>query len=270
MLIKMDKCRGMAKNGYWPGGQLKERPSNIFKRHVSVVAYPEDDLKTIIDQVGSHEWMIMGSDYPHAEGVPTPRDFADEACKALTRRADAGRDARQRPALPGARGLTRSHEDARRPSCSASRYPIVQSGMRWVSRAELVVGGLERRRASASCRRTPSPMREALRREIERTRSLTEQPFGVNLTLLPGASGVDVEGYVRVVCEERIPVVETAGGSPARYLDALKGGRRQGDAQGHQRAPCAEGAVARRRCGDHRRLRMRRPSGRRTTCRAWC
>ena len=34
-----------AKNGFWPGGQLKERPSNIFKRHVSVVAYPEDDLQ---------------------------------------------------------------------------------------------------------------------------------------------------------------------------------------------------------------------------------
>ena len=83
-LIKMDKCRGMAKNGYWPGGQLKERPSNIFKRHVGVVAYPEDDLKAIVDQVGAHEWMIMGSDYPHAEGVPTPREFADEACTELS------------------------------------------------------------------------------------------------------------------------------------------------------------------------------------------
>jgi predicted TIM-barrel fold metal-dependent hydrolase len=68
MLVKMDKCRGMAKNGTGRGGQLKERPSNIFKRHVSVVAYPEDDLKSIVDQVGSHEWIVMGSDYPHAEG----------------------------------------------------------------------------------------------------------------------------------------------------------------------------------------------------------
>jgi predicted TIM-barrel fold metal-dependent hydrolase len=83
-LVKMDKCRGMAKNGHWPGGQLKERPSSIFKRHVSVVAYPEDDLKSVIDQVGSHEWAVMGSDYPHAEGVPTPREFADEACRTLT------------------------------------------------------------------------------------------------------------------------------------------------------------------------------------------
>ena len=30
-LEKMDKMRGMAKNGYWPCGQLKERPSRIFR-----------------------------------------------------------------------------------------------------------------------------------------------------------------------------------------------------------------------------------------------
>lgn len=101
------------------------------------------------------------------------------------------------------------------------RYPVVQSGMRWVSRAELVsavsnAGGLGVLSAHTQ------PDAEALRREIARTRALTDKPFGVNLTLLAANSGVDVEGYVRVVCEERIPVVETAGGSPARYLDALK------------------------------------------------
>ena len=84
MLTKMDKCRGIAKNGYWPGGQLKERPSRIFARNVSVVAYPEDDLKHIVDQVGSADWILMGSDYPHAEGVEEPRVFADEACKGLS------------------------------------------------------------------------------------------------------------------------------------------------------------------------------------------
>jgi predicted TIM-barrel fold metal-dependent hydrolase len=78
MLTKMDKVRGMAKNGYWPGGQLKERPSKIFKRHIRVVAYPEDDLRNAIDQTGSAEWLLMGSDYPHSEGVPEPRDFTIE------------------------------------------------------------------------------------------------------------------------------------------------------------------------------------------------
>ena len=103
-----------------------------------------------------------------------------------------------------------------------SRLPIVQSGMRWASRAELV-SAVSNAGAFGILSAHTQPDAQALRREIERTRSMTQQPFGVNLTLLPGASGVDVEGYVRVVCEERIPVVETAGGSPARYLDALKG-----------------------------------------------
>lgn len=83
-LEKMDKMRGMAKNGYWPCGQLKERPSKIFKRHVSVVAYPEDDVHSIVRAIGTADCILMGSDYPHAEGVPTPRDFVHEACAGLT------------------------------------------------------------------------------------------------------------------------------------------------------------------------------------------
>jgi len=102
-----------------------------------------------------------------------------------------------------------------------TRYPIVQSGMRWVSRAELAAavsnaGGLGVLSAHTQ------PDAEALRREIARTRSLTALPFGVNLTLLAANAGIDVAGYVRVAIEERIPVVETAGGSPAPYVDALK------------------------------------------------
>ena len=101
------------------------------------------------------------------------------------------------------------------------RYPIVQSGMRWVSRAELAAavsnaGGLGVLSAHTQ------PDAQALRNEIRRTRELTSSPFGVNLTLLAANAGVDVEGFVRVVCDEGITVVETAGGSPAKYLEALK------------------------------------------------
>ena len=78
-LEKMDKMRGMAKNGYWPCGQLKERPSKIFKRHCYVVAYPEDDVKGIVEKTGTADCLVMGSDFPHAEGVPEPRDFYKEA-----------------------------------------------------------------------------------------------------------------------------------------------------------------------------------------------
>ena len=40
----MDKSRGMGRNGPWIGGKLTERPSRIFRRHVRVVPYPEDDI----------------------------------------------------------------------------------------------------------------------------------------------------------------------------------------------------------------------------------
>lgn len=101
--------------------------------------------------------------------------------------------------------------------------PIVQSGMRWVARAELVAA-VSNTGALGVLSAHTQPDAEALRREIGRTRALTSKPFGVNLTLLAANAGVDVDGYVRVAVEEGIPVVETAGGSPAKYLDALKKG----------------------------------------------
>jgi predicted TIM-barrel fold metal-dependent hydrolase len=82
-LDKLDKMRGMAKNGYWPCGQLPERPSRIFKKHCFVVAYPEDDVKGVVEKIGTSDCILMGSDYPHAEGVPEPRDFYAEALTDL-------------------------------------------------------------------------------------------------------------------------------------------------------------------------------------------
>jgi len=75
MLTRMDKMRGFAKNGRWPCGQMKERPSAVFKRHVFVVPYPEDDMRAEIDATGTADCFVMGSDYPHAEGCAEPRVF---------------------------------------------------------------------------------------------------------------------------------------------------------------------------------------------------
>ena len=82
-LSQMDKMRSWARLGPWPGGPLKQRPSTIFKQHCFVVAFPEENVKAIVEQVGTADCILMGSDYPHPEGIPTPREFADEALGGL-------------------------------------------------------------------------------------------------------------------------------------------------------------------------------------------
>lgn len=71
----MDKSRGMARNGRWLGGQLSERPSQIFRNHIKVVPYPEDDTVELAEKLGGVDCLVMGSDWPHAEGLREPADF---------------------------------------------------------------------------------------------------------------------------------------------------------------------------------------------------
>ena len=72
----MDKSRGMARLGPWLGGPLTERPSEIFKRHVHVVPYPEDDVIELVRQLrGRVDCLVAGSDFPHAEGLAEPLQF---------------------------------------------------------------------------------------------------------------------------------------------------------------------------------------------------
>ena len=87
-LSHMDKSRGMGRNGPWIGGKLDERPSAIFKRRVRVAPYPEDDIPGLVDQLGGDSsCLVMGSDFPHAEGIAEPSEFVkildplDEATK---------------------------------------------------------------------------------------------------------------------------------------------------------------------------------------------
>jgi predicted TIM-barrel fold metal-dependent hydrolase len=73
----MDKSRGMGRNGPWIGGPLRDRPSEIFRRHVRVAPYPEDDVVKIVHDLGHADSIVMGSDFPHAEGLADPADFAN-------------------------------------------------------------------------------------------------------------------------------------------------------------------------------------------------
>ncbi|MBF6127797.1 NAD(P)H-dependent flavin oxidoreductase [Nocardia brasiliensis] len=100
-------------------------------------------------------------------------------------------------------------------------HPIVQGGMMWVGRAELVAavanaGGL----GFITALTQPTP--EDLRREIARTRELTDKPFGVNVTILPSINPPPYAEYVQAIVESGVKIVETAGSNPEPFLPYYK------------------------------------------------
>ena len=73
----MDKMKGMGRNGPWPGGRVRGRASEIFKRHVWVNPYHEEDHAELVDLLGE-DHVIFGSDFPHGEGLREPCSFAND------------------------------------------------------------------------------------------------------------------------------------------------------------------------------------------------
>jgi NAD(P)H-dependent flavin oxidoreductase YrpB (nitropropane dioxygenase family) len=101
------------------------------------------------------------------------------------------------------------------------RYPIVQGGMQWVGRAELAsavsnAGGL----GILTALTQPTP--QALADEIERCRSMTQQPFAVNLTTLPTVNPPPYEAYVDAIIDRGVRIVETAGNTPKALVEKMK------------------------------------------------
>jgi predicted TIM-barrel fold metal-dependent hydrolase len=79
LLRRMDKMRGLGRNGPWIGGPLTAKPSEIFLQHVRVTPYPEDDVVSIVERLGP-DLIVGGSDYPHPEGLAEPATLADLVC----------------------------------------------------------------------------------------------------------------------------------------------------------------------------------------------
>jgi nitronate monooxygenase len=100
-------------------------------------------------------------------------------------------------------------------------HPIVQGGMQWVGRAELVAavanaGGL----GFITALTQPTP--DDLRREIEKARRLTDKPFGVNLTILPAINPPPYAEYRQAIIDMGVKIVETAGYKPQEHVDHFK------------------------------------------------
>ncbi|RSU55137.1 NAD(P)H-dependent flavin oxidoreductase [Sphingobium yanoikuyae] len=100
-------------------------------------------------------------------------------------------------------------------------HPIVQGGMMWVGRAELAAavsnaGGL----GILTALTQPTP--DDLRREIDRCRTMTDKPFGVNLTILPSVNPPPYAEYRQAIIDSGVTIVETAGHKPQEHVDDFK------------------------------------------------
>ncbi len=96
------------------------------------------------------------------------------------------------------------------------RYPIIQAGMVWASGWKLAsavsnAGGLGLIGAG-------SMYPVVLREHIRQCKSATDKPFGVNVPLMYPA----VEELMKIIVEEKVPIVFTSAGNPKLWTGYLK------------------------------------------------
>lgn len=96
------------------------------------------------------------------------------------------------------------------------KYPIIQAGMIWCSGWELAsavsnAGGL-------GLIGSGSMDAETLRVNIQKCKQATDKPFGVNVPLLFPAA----EDFIKIIVDEKVPIVFTSAGSPAKWTSFLK------------------------------------------------
>lgn len=98
-------------------------------------------------------------------------------------------------------------------------YPIIQGGLAHLAYAELAAavsnaGGLGQITAMS----LSSP--EALQKEIQKVKTLTSKPFGVNFAI--GQHNRPYSDMVQVAIREKVPVISVTGGNPAGVIDMVK------------------------------------------------
>ena len=98
-------------------------------------------------------------------------------------------------------------------------YPIIQGGLAYLGNAELAAavsnaGGLGQITAMTLF------TQERLREEIQRVRSLTDKPFGVNFAM--NAYNVKYMDLLEIAIEEKVSVVSITGGNPQPILERIK------------------------------------------------
>ena len=101
------------------------------------------------------------------------------------------------------------------------KHPVIQGGMQWVGFAGLV-SAVSNAGALGILTALSQPTPEDLVKEIEKTRGMTDQPFGVNLTILPTINPPPYEEYAQAIVGSGVKIVETAGRSPEPFMELFK------------------------------------------------
>ena len=96
------------------------------------------------------------------------------------------------------------------------RYPVLQGGMAWISDGKLAAAVSEG--GGLGIISAMNAGADYLKEQIRLARSLTDRPFGVNVMLM----SPHAEEVAQAVIDEKVPVVTTGAGSPAKFLPAWK------------------------------------------------
>ncbi|SET29310.1 2-nitropropane dioxygenase precursor [Oceanobacillus limi] len=98
-------------------------------------------------------------------------------------------------------------------------YPIIQGGLAHLAYADLAAavsnaGGLGQITAMSLSNPTD------LRNEIQRVKTLTDKPFGVNFAI--GQHGRPYEEMVQVAIDEQVSIISVTGGNPKGVLEMVR------------------------------------------------
>jgi len=102
-------------------------------------------------------------------------------------------------------------------------HPIICGGMMWVSEATLIAAVSEAG-GMGILASNMFPDRKSLQREIQKIKSLTKKPFGVNINLFPALRPPNNQELIEVCIEEGVRAIETSGRSPEEYVKQIKDG----------------------------------------------
>ena len=100
-------------------------------------------------------------------------------------------------------------------------HPIVCGGMTAIGTADLIAP-VANAGALGFLTALTQPTPEALAEAIARCRTMTDRPFGVNLTILPTVKPVPYAEYREAIIDSGVTIVETAGANPAEHVAAFK------------------------------------------------